>query len=256
MYAIEINLLRERTGPAKEELLRGGGSGASNIPLFIGGAVGVAAIGLVLLSSAVVTFQNQRLVTREQQLDDELARIAPQLTQLDKLKAEEQQVKTETQALTTIFNQIKPWSATLQDVSDRVPTNLQISKLEQSASAAPAPASPPPPQGGNPPPPAAPVTSELTITGKARSFDDINDFVLALKTSPFLSSDSTRLVQSQRSDAAPANAGDKLALVDYKITTAINGVPASDLLQELQQKGAAGLVARIDFLKQKGVIQK
>uniref|UniRef100_B8HRE4 Fimbrial assembly family protein n=1 Tax=Cyanothece sp. (strain PCC 7425 / ATCC 29141) TaxID=395961 RepID=B8HRE4_CYAP4 len=255
MYAIEINLLRERTGPAKEEFLRSGSTVSDNIPLFIGGGVGVAAIGLVLLGSAAVTFQNQRLVAREQQLDDELARIAPQLAQLDKLKAEEQQVKTETQALTTIFNQIKPWSATLQDVSDRVPTHLQISKIEQSASAAPAPASPPP-QGGNPPPPAAPVASELTITGKARSFDDINDFVLALKTSPFLSSDSTKLVQSQRPDTAPANAEDKLALVDYKITTAINGVAASDLLQELQQKGAAGLVARIDFLKQKGVIQK
>jgi type IV pilus assembly protein PilN len=257
MYSIDVNLLRDRLGVVPDGE-RGPAGPASNTPLIFGGVAAVAAVGLVLIGYGLISFRNYQLVAEEQQLEDELSKIVPQLAQLEKFKAEEERVNSETQALATIFNQIKPWSSTLQDVSGRVPATLQIAKVEQSAPPPPAPApagDPPPaatatPQPATPPQPAS--TSLLTFTGKARSFGDINDFVLTLQKSPFLDNESVKLIQAERPGGDKAS---KTTLVDYKITSALSGVPASDLLQELSQNGAKGLVSRIDFLKQKGVIK-
>ncbi|MBW4550865.1 MAG: PilN domain-containing protein [Aphanocapsa sp. GSE-SYN-MK-11-07L] len=263
MFSIDINLLRDRPGFGKEEVSRGGVAAGpvDNTPIILGGVVAAAAVGLVLLGSALLTFRNQQLAEQERNLDDQLAKIAPQLSELDKLKAEEQRINTETQALATVFNQIKPWSATLQDIRDRVPPTLQIAKIEQAAPApppAPAPAAAPADGAAPAPAPAAAPapppdgSTALTLTGKARSFSDINDFVLILQQSPFLKSDSTKLVRSQR---APEDAKGP-SLIDYTITTATTTTPASALLPELSKNGAAGLVSRINFLKQKGVIKQ
>jgi type IV pilus assembly protein PilN len=259
MFSIDVNLLRDRPGFGKEEVARGAAAGPTdNTPLILGGVAALAAVGLVLLGSALLTFRNQQLAEKQRNLDDQLAKIAPQLSELDKLKAEEQRIKSETQSLATVFNQIKPWSATLQDIRDRVPATLQIAKIEQAAPPPPpAPAAPAPAAEGASPPPAAPApapatTTDLTLTGKARSFGEINDFVLTLQKSPFLVDGSAKLIQAQR--AAQDAKGP--SLVDYKITTAITGVPASEILQALSKNGAVGLVSRINFLKQKGVIKQ
>ncbi len=264
MFSIDVNLLRDRPGFGKEEVSRGAAAGpANNTPLILGGVAAVAAVGLVLLGSALLSFRNQQLAEEQRNLDDQLAKIAPQLSELDKLKGEEQRIKSETQALATVFNQIKPWSATLQDIRDRVPSTLQIAKIEQAAPPPPpAPAAPPPTDGASPPPaaaaaPAPPpvVTTDLSLTGKARSFGDINDFVLTLQQSPFLVAGSSKLIQAQRA-AQDAQDAKGPGLVDYKITTTITGVPASEILQALSKNGATGLVSRINFLKQKGVIKQ
>ncbi len=260
MFAIDINLLRDRPGFGKEEVSRGVAAGpVDNTPIILGGVAAAAAVGLVLLGSALLTFRNQQLAEQDRNLDDQLAKIAPQLSELDKLKAEEQRINSETQALATIFNQIKPWSATLQDIRDRVPSTLQIAKIEQAAPAPPPAPAAPPANGASPPPapaaaPAPPPSSgtPLTLTGKARSFSDINDFVLTLQNSPFLDGASTKLIQAQR---APEDAKGP-SLIDYKITTATTTAPASNLLPELSKNGATGLVSRINFLKQKGVIKQ
>jgi type IV pilus assembly protein PilN len=261
MFSVDINLLRDRPGFGKEEVSRGVATGpVDNTPMILGGVAAAAAIGLVLLGSALLTFRNQQLADQERNLDDQLAKIAPQLSELDKLKAEEQRINAETQALATVFNQIKPWSATLQDIRDRVPPTLQIAKIEQAAPApppAPAPAAAPAEGAAPAPAPAASApppdgSTALTLTGKARSFSDINDFVLILQQSPFLKSGSTKLVRSQR--AAEDAKGP--SLIDYTITTATTTDPASNLLPELSKNGAVGLVSRINFLKQKGVIKQ
>jgi type IV pilus assembly protein PilN len=258
MYSIDINLLKERPGFGREDAAAPMATGpVDNTPLIVGGIFGVAMIGLALLAGAGLTFRNQQLANEERDLDDQLAKIAPQLAELDKLKAEKQQVDAETQSLATIFNQIKPWSATLQDLRDRVPPGLQLVKIEQAAPPpppSPSPGASPPPAGKNAPAAALPSTnSQLKLTGKARTFTDVNDFVLSLGKSSFLAADSTKLIQSQR-EASTVNPD--VTLVNYQIDSAINTVPAADLLQELRLKGASGLVSRIEFLKQKGVIKK
>jgi type IV pilus assembly protein PilN len=280
MYSVDINLLKDRPGFAREEVDRNPTytGPVDRTPLWLGGLVGMGAIGLVLLGGAGLAFRNGQLETENANLDNKLQEVAPKLQQLDQIKAQEQQVASETQSLATIFNQIKPWSAMLQDVRGRVPAGLQLDKIEQAAAAA-APASPAgapqpnatppagaPPAPGSTPAPGTPAPGSpapapvlgpgLTITGKARSFADVNDFVLSLQQSPFLVGTETKLIKSERAGGGntPGNAsGD---LVTYQIRTALSTVPASELLQELRLKGATGLTSRIDFLKQKGVIQK
>lgn len=260
MYSIEINLLNDRPEFNQRTVSSANYASDDKTPLFLGLGLAGAVLGLVLATFGVMSLVNQNLTAEEENLDSELAQLAPQLTEVEELRTKEQQVKSETAALATIFNQIKPWSATLQDIRDRVPPTLQITKIVQKG-ATPAAATPgaPPPAQPTPPPAGQPnqapavaslaAPTQLEITGNAISFGDINDFVLTLRKSPFLTVDS-KLMSSERK----INDQTKVDLVEHQIDTTINDVPASELLQILNAKGASGLAARIGVLKQKGVI--
>jgi type IV pilus assembly protein PilN len=257
MYPIDINFLNDRPEYSSSTVTKGTyvGGGDSKTPLILGGAVAGGLLGLVLLAFGGLTLWNQQLAAKEQELDSQLSRLAPQLAEIDKLVAQETAVQAETSALAKIFNQIKPWSATLQDLRDRVPPALQITKIEQVApspppSPSPSP-SPSPNAGASPTPPPAPPAQELKIGGNSLSFSDINDFELTLRKSPFLKADKTQLVSSERKTDSQS----KVELVDYQLRTEINDVPASELLQVLNAKGATGLVTRIESLKTQGVMK-
>ncbi|HEY9847334.1 MAG TPA: PilN domain-containing protein [Candidatus Caenarcaniphilales bacterium] len=264
MYAVEVNLLKDRpgyrqAGTNRPQILSGFDQG----PLFLGIAAGTTFLGLALASLLVLTLLNQRLTARESELEGQLAEIAPQFAKVESFKAQQKQVTAETAALASVFNQVKPWSALLQDLRDRLPPRLQITNIQQGSSvaasaggastpapaASPSPSASPSPTGGAP---AAPPTGELTIKGNALSFGDINDFVLALQNSPFLKANATQLIQSQLQEATQPGA---TSLAGYQIQSSSSDVPASELLQELNRKGATGLVTRIRTLQQKGVIQ-
>ncbi|MGF1601130.1 MAG: PilN domain-containing protein [Thermosynechococcaceae cyanobacterium] len=255
MYSIDINLLNDRPEYSQDVTTgRNSGSGDSKVPLLLGFAVAGGSLGLVMVSFGILSFLNQQMVGKEQSLDSQLAQLAPQVSEVEALQAQEKVVRDETAALATIFNQIKPWSAMLQDLSDRVPPTLQITKIEQTNGAAAPPPGTPPPADGAPntaPPPVA--VNGLKLTGNAVSFDNVNDFVLTLRKSPFLVSDKTKLQTSEREQND--NNAQSISLIKHEVETEINAVPASDLLQALSTTGAPGLVARINLLKQKGVIQ-
>lgn len=258
MYAVEVNLLKDRPGYRQEVTTRPAGFGGFNQgPLLLGVVFSGGVLGLTLAGLLVLTFLNQRLTAREQELDTQLAQIAPELAKVESFKAQEQQVTAETSSLASVFNQIKPWSATLRDIGDRVPAGLQITNIKQAApAAAPAPAGAAPSPSPSPAPaagaPAAAPTGELAIQGNALSFSDINDFELTLQKSPFLKGEATQLIQSQREEASQPGAK---PLATYQIQSSISDVPASELLLELNRKGAIGLVTRIQTLKEKGVLQ-
>ncbi|WP_404784634.1 PilN domain-containing protein [Altericista sp. CCNU0014] len=256
MYQIDINLLNDRPELGTGTVIQGtfAGGGESKMPLFLGGALAGGLVGLVLLLLGGITLFNQQLASREQALQSDLDKLAPGLSKVDELQAKEKVILAETAALATIFNQIKPWSATLQDLRDRVPPTLRITKIEQTATAAPAPSpSPSPAAGGAAAPPAAPPpSSNLKVNGNTLNFSDINDFELTLRKSPFMKPDKTQLVMSQR-EAANAQTG--VSLVQYELRTELSDVPASELLQVLNAKGASGLVSRIEVLKRQGVMK-
>lgn len=258
MYSIDINLLNDRPEYSQEVVSsRGAGSTDSKVPLFLGIAAAGSALGLVLVSFGLLSFLNQRQLAKERSLDAELAALAPQVKEVEALQAQKEVTEDETVALATIFNQIKPWSSMLQDLSDRVPPTLQITKIEQTAGVAAAPAGNQPNNNGanadpNAPPPPPPVNG-LKLTGNAISFGDVNDFVLTLRKSPFLEDGKTKLSTSERDQNS--NNAEGVELVKHEVETEINTVPASELLQALNTTGASGLVSRINLLKQKGVIQ-
>ena len=262
MYSIDINLLKDHPDYGQEVIVSGDGDGGDKIPLYLGFAFAGSLVGLVMATFGIVTLLNQNLVAKEAALEAQLSELAPELSEVDNIQAEEQQVKTETQALARIFNQIRPWSATLQDIRDRVPAKLQITKIEQKSNQVVATPGQQPSSAGtaeqqkaNQAAPAAGLSqpSQLTISGKTLSFGEINDFVLTLRKSPFLKGDNTQLVKSERK--AKKDQGPATALVDYELSTEIGDVPATELLQVLKAKGAKGLVTRIETLKRQGVIQ-
>ena len=115
-------------------------------------------------------------------------------------------------------------------------------------------------------PPAPKAIGVLEISGTANSYGEVNDFLLLLERSPFFMAEETKLL-SARKVANPArlelNSPESALtpdlpqlpqVVDYRIEVSLSDRGASELLPELKQHGAVGLVDRIETLQQKGVI--
>lgn len=121
-------------------------------------------------------------------------------------------------------------------------------------------------------------TAKLDITGTAKSFDEVNNFILTLKQSAFFNPDDTQLLSAGLTASAaltklapPTSAvtnaekdqktEDKLSrlelpkVVEYRIQTSLKRVPAAELIRELERKGAVGLVTRLKSLQQQQVIK-
>ena len=121
--------------------------------------------------------------------------------------------------------------------------------------------------------PADVPTTKIEITGTAKSFEEVNNFMLTLKQSAFFNPDETQLVNADLGAATPLTPAPTLdgrvatvdpvnvkkmelpRVVNYKIQTSIKRVPAADLIRELERKGAVGLVARLKSLQQQQAIK-
>lgn len=292
MYSLDINFIQDRpdyifstrTSARKLKLLAG-----ETAPLYLGIAIGVILPAMIGGAWLVLQTRNGQLEAENAQLDAELSRLGLQEQEIQTTQAQINQIRTETQALTTVFNQIRPWSAMLQDMRDRIPRAVQIETLRQTAAATPQPS----PQAGNNTgneqsqqqqqqqqegqqqtadagqqnqQPAPIPAGSIEIAGVARSFNDVNDFLLTLQQSAFLKPTDTRIVTAElvnlaEPDSVPEPQANASAVVTpqavrYTIQSTLNDVPASELLRELERKGTLGLVTRIRTLQQKGVIQQ
>jgi type IV pilus assembly protein PilN len=277
MYSLDVNFLKDRPdylpptqGPKPQRQ-----TGAMT-PLIVGVIAGLL---LPALAGGLWLFlqqQNAALEGEDAKLQAELQRQNGEKQKITQLQTEINKVNAETQELAGVFNQIKPWSAILQDIRERVPSGLQIQTIEQKQVAAattptPSPSPSPNASGATPQAASAPIpTTQLEISGFARSFDDVGNFMVTLKQSSFLKSNETQLVSAQLEQSpskievnTAGNRGQSTGrvtyqlpkAVKYKIQTSLNDVPASELVRELDRKGAVGLVTRIRTLQEKGVIQ-
>ncbi len=312
MYNLDINFLKDRNeysgaaargsaGRSGGRRTSGGGGGGggnrqssanSGSILAIGALVGLLPLALVGLGWGWLAWSKGQAASRLDSVKLEVAAIEQKEKERDKARADLQAAKSQIEALTGVFSNIKPWSAMSQDLRDRLPSGVQIleilQKTEVPVAVAAAPTTPTTAQvaaGGSQATPAAapaPVIQEpigrIEINGAADSFDRVNDFLVVLQKSNFLNADQTKIVTADRqpetaltttalpgpdgqSNGAGSNTikpGDlpKLpAKVTFKIETELANVSTSELLRELERKGAVGLVSRIDALKQKGVIK-
>jgi type IV pilus assembly protein PilN len=258
MYSLDVNFLKDRPAYQKKPERKGGISlslPTGNLtPVYVGVAVGIGLPALLGVSWLLLQGKIVELDAQVSQLDQESKRLDTEIGNLNKIKAETSAVKGETQALVTVFDQIRPWSAMLQDLRDRIPTAVQIETIRQIAPIAVAPDQPPNnPAGG------------LEITGLARSFNDVNDFLLSLQQSRFLKSTENRILTATLVDPPPIpGAAQPFSgvtikppqVVKYTIQSAMSDVPASELIRELEKKGTVGLVTRIRSMQQTGVIPK
>ena len=292
MYSLDINFLNDRPDykpvAAKSSAKKSSGGAKDQLPIY--GAV-LFAFGI---NAAVMgawwwaTNENTNLAAEQATIDQELAKLNTQANTIKAINAETDQVTAEYKALAGVFDQIKPWSAMLQDLSARTPAGVQIAKIEQIdpspspvAAATPPPAATPAASPGASPSPASPTPAaapapvvlpqqpaKVQISGIASTFAQVNDFMLLVQRSPFFLNTDTRLVAAtlknnptqlqvrNQNAAAPAAELPKLRpVVEYKIETTLSPTGASELLPELRSKQADGLAIRIETLQEKGVLE-
>ena len=274
MYSLDINFIKERPEYKPSTFIQRRGSKlslpAGNLsPLYLGLGIGLLLPALVGGGLFFLQSQNTQLEQKIAQIDADLNRLGIQEQEIKKTQEQTNQIQAETQALATVFNQIRPWSAMLQDIRDRIPRTVQIETLKQTAAAAAPPPGQPAPNQPAPPPgqPASNPVGGIELSGVARSFNDVNDFLLSLQQSPFFKPTETRIVTAelienpipvvvpvlQSAKAVPVKLPQ---VVRYTIQSNLSDAQASELLRELERKGALGLVTRIRTLQQKGVIQQ
>lgn len=261
MYSLDINFIKGRSQPKADQTTRATRRmtfvASDMTPIYVGLGAGLASLALVLAGWGILSAQNSGLETEVAKLDQELAALGIQEQQIQQIQAEVTQIKTQNQALATVFNEIRPWSAILQDIRDRIPANaVQIENIQQvTAAATPAPTASPPPQGQQAAP-VAPPANGIEIIGNARTFNDVNDFLLSLKQSSFLKPDDTKLVSAELVNNSSGGQNPTPPLVKYTISSTFTDAGATELLRELERKGTLGLVTRIRTLQQRGLIQQ
>ncbi|MDP5337388.1 MAG: PilN domain-containing protein [Nodularia sp. (in: cyanobacteria)] len=255
MYSLDVNFLKDRV---LEQKTPNKGSGfqmptGDFTPAFVGLAVGVCLPAFVGAGLWFLQTRSSQLDQQIAELTEENARLETEIGNINKIREETKRVKAETQGLVTVFDQIRPWSAMLQDLRDRIPATVQIETVKQLEPAAPAQGQPPSSLAGG-----------LEVTGIARSFNDVNDFLLTLQQSQFLKSSSSRITTATLVDApippgSNQSGGVQIKLpqvVRYTIQSSVSDVPASELIRELEKKGTVGLVSRIRSMQELGVISK
>lgn len=260
MYSLDINFLKDRPAFQKnsEKKVRGRISlpGGDLTPFYVGGAIAVALPVLVGTVWWFLEAKNSELDQNIAQLEQENKKLEAQIGDIKKIKEETSKIKQETQALVSVFDRIRPWSAMLQDLRDRIPTSVQIQNIKQIAPIAPTKQQPSSSSTSS--------TGGVEISGLARSFNNVNDFMLTLQQSRFLKGTETKIISAELVDPPlPPSARSATSLVikppqivKYTIQSSLSEVPASELIRELEQKGTVGLVTRIRSMQQTGVIQK
>ncbi|MEG4318598.1 MULTISPECIES: PilN domain-containing protein [unclassified Microcoleus] len=292
MYSLDINFLNDRpdykpAAATKSSTKRSSGGAKDQLPL-IGAALFAFGINAVVMGGWWwATNENNGLATEQASLDQELAKLNTQANVIKAINAETDKVTAEYKALAGVFDQIKPWSAMLQDLSARTPAGVQIAKIEQIdpspsavAAAPPPPAATPAaapgasPSSASPTPVAAPApvvpppaAAKVQISGIASTFAQVNDFMLLVQRSPFFLNTDTRLVAATlKTNPAQVQVRNQSAVgtvelpklrpvVEYKIETTLSPTGASELLPELRSKQADGLAIRIETLQEKGVLE-
>jgi type IV pilus assembly protein PilN len=253
MYSLEINFLKDRPAFQKkiEKKAKVAIPAGNFTPVYIGVGLGLIFPLLVGVGWWFLQAKNAELEQQIAQLEQENKNLEVQIGSINKIKEETNRIKEQTQSLVSVFDQIRPWSAMLQELRDRIPATVQIQNVRQMAPVVVKEGEPQTnPAGG------------IEINGVARSFNDVNDFLLVLQQSPFFKPSeakiiSAELVETLISNSQTGNAPKKtIPMVKYTIQSAMSDVPASELMRELEQKGTVGLVTRIRNLQKTGVIQK
>ncbi len=247
MYGIDINFLNDRADRPIEGIVavdQSKASAAGKVPMLVGVAVAFLACGGVGGYWFLLQNQQKSLIAQSAGLDAQLGELQQKIAQVDTVRQQTQVVDAEVQALATVFERIRPWSAIVRDVQSRIPTRTQLSGLVQTA----------PVEGGS-------AAGGLTLTGNACSFNDVNDFLLTLKTSPFLEAASIDITSASLGEPVVGycpggvDNGKTLSLVTYTITADIKSISATALLDELnRQQESTGLAARILALQSTGAI--
>lgn len=266
MYGLDINFLKDRPEYKKDvpkPKAKAGPAIQDPKPIFIGVGAALAVNCVVFGALLYLGNLNSNLEEDLAEKNAELSKLNAEVKDIEAIKTKAKTFEEEADALATVFNDIKPWSALLGELGALMPSGVKIARIEQKEQKG---AAPPPPAKGQEAPPAPKTTTILSLSGIANSYGEINDFLLLIDRSPFFQEGQTKLLSATKK-ANPARLELKSSqsglapelpelpeVVEYKIETSLNSRGASDLLPQLKERGAVGLVDRIETLKEKGVI--
>lgn len=256
MYSLDVNFLKDRSADVVRSTQTTTISLSTDnlqkqLPMYIGGAVMVLLPALAGLGILGVNWQKGQTQANIQQLEAEINRLQGEQQQIQAVTAKIAAVHQEADGLINVFNQIKPWSALFQEITNQLPSEVQLESIQQDG-------------------------SQLTLSGFAGNYAALNDFLLTLQSSQFLQANKTKLmtataaplpisgegttVESGGVEEVDAETGTSTVLIPagvrYTIQTAITETPDKDLMRVLIRNGAAGLVARFKFLELKGVLDR
>jgi Tfp pilus assembly protein PilN len=248
MYTLEINLLREREPPpipVKVGKLVAATAPGEYQPLVFGAVGGVLAIAAVGLWGFWTQYQIQQFEARRNALQQETASISSQQQQVNQIKQAVEQIDGNTRGLVAVFTTIsRSWGATLADVQQRTPRDLQIKTIEQS---------------GN----------TLTVGGTAANYEAVNDLLLHLQQSKLFAPESLHIVEAKTEDlpldvpapatrpqgsATPAVPQEQYTLqaIAFSVQGELSQAPATELADQLQRLGGEGVLARLRLLQERG----
>jgi type IV pilus assembly protein PilN len=235
MYTLDINFLSDRASGEAQATERQP-IADSQFLVYGGAAAGVA---LAIVGGAFLVFNslNEGVQQKLTALTAEESQLNSKLTLIKSQETELQAIQARTGELVNLFVGNMPVSAIADDIRKRTPITVQVEAITQSSVAAT---------------PQSPALSTMSLTGKATSYNELNDFLLLLKASPLLEEKETVLVSST---LQPATTDKNFTLVNFQIRTAITTKSPADILPALQKTGADGLVTRVNLLKQQGVIK-
>ena len=250
MYNLDINFLRDRGLEQSTEVSdsfaqKKEPSIADKIPIAVGVLIAIIAPAITFVHLQGVNAKTVGVEEEIKQIEGEIANLGNQNKKIEAANEEIQQVERETSALVGVFGKIKPWAAILQEISDRTPPGVQVDSIQQSGSGS---------------------GTGINLAGTARSYADVNDFVLFLQRSPFFDAKKIKLntagktnfpVEIENEDDLPDNYSFEVPEgIKYTISAQLRNVPSSKLIEEIKKKGSTGLVTRLKILEQKGAALK
>jgi type IV pilus assembly protein PilN len=279
MYSLDINFLKYHPDYQKKSPVKTTGKKASSVnladlvPVYIGLGVGLVLPGIVFAALSFMQMQTEQLTQEITKYEDEGKTLDVKITNLNKIKSDTKALQSQTTALIKVFDQIRPWSAMLKDLRDRIPPRVQIETIKQTPPLLATAATPT--TANNPNIPTAPTAGTLEISGYARGYADVNDFMLSLSQSKFIDGEQTKIktaelldappitgfviVKDDKATAKPGGAEVKIKppqVVKYTIKASLSTTPATELIDELKKKGTSGLVTRLRNIKSAEEVKK
>jgi type IV pilus assembly protein PilN len=255
MYSLDVNFLKDRHLNRTVQTTSNFEIStvinlSKQVPLFIGVGVGAGLLALTVLLGVTVGWKTGETQAKIQQLDGELGQVQVESKKLEDIRGELKAVEAENKALVGVFNQIRPWSAILQEIRQQTPPTVQLNSVQQVE----VPANP---NQGQPNP-----ATRLKISGFASNYEAVNDYLLTLQASPFLEGKKTAIESAALADL-PVEVDNQYKninitfpqVVQFVITAQLSDTPATEQLPNLAQNGAIGVITRINTLKRQGAIQ-
>ncbi len=261
MYNLDINLLKNRpeyqqkiSSQANQLLLQLG----EFTPIYIGIVLGLAFPTVMFFSLLFFQSKTAEVAKQIRELENQSQGLDQTIANIKKMKAETATINSQTKTLVKVFDQIRPWSAMLSDLRDRIPPRVQIETIKQTAPTVQPTANSTPSN----------TAGFLEISGFAVDYASVNDFTLSMGQSQFFNPQEIKIITTELVDApvitgflppvaTKSNVKIKpIQIVKYTIKTGLSSVPASDLIEDLEKKGTLGLVDRLRHIQKLGVVSK